>query len=87
MCPADGELISVSDAPAIDEVVDTKDKFPEPSVPRTCPFEPSEDGNVKVRFEPTESGDFNATKLLPLSESSLNLIDAPHCCTITNYEV
>ena len=38
--------ISVSDAPAIDEVVETKDNTPEPFVPRTCPLEPSEDASM-----------------------------------------
>ena len=54
------ELISVSDAPAIDDVVETKDNTPEPFVPRTCPFEPSEDGNVRVRLEPIVSAKFQS---------------------------
>ena len=71
------ELISVSEAPAIDDVVETKLNVPEPFVPRTCPFEPSDDGKVSVKLLPTESGAFSATKLEPLSESSINDKDAP----------
>ena len=44
--------------------------WPEPSVLRNWPFEPSPSGNVKVVFDVTAFGDLSAMKLEPLSESS-----------------
>ena len=55
--------MSVSDAPAIELVVDTKDNTPEPLVPRTCPFEPSELGKVNVKFDAIESGAFKTNEV------------------------
>ena len=44
--------------------------WPEPSVLRNWPFEPSPSGNVNVVFEVTAFGALSPTKLEPLSESS-----------------
>ena len=63
--------MSVSDAPAIELVVDTKDNTPEPFVPRTCPFEPSAVGSVNVKFDAIVSGALRPTKFEPLSVSSI----------------
>ena len=51
MCPEAGFEMSESEAPASVEVVDKKDKFPDPSVPNTWFALPSEEGRTKDTFE------------------------------------
>ena len=77
MCPEAGFEMSESEAPKSVEVVDKKDKFPDPSVPNTWFALPSEEGRTKDTFEKEVYQKLKATELLPLSESSINFNEPP----------
>ena len=77
IAPSPADVMFTSLPPARVEVVEAKERFPEPSVAITWLAEPSAVGSVKVTEEPRVSAALRPTKFVPLSESSMICKVAP----------
>ena len=72
-------IVSVPMPPAISktEAALPKDRFPLPSVFKTCPFEPSAVGKTNVVIPDKESADFNVIYCDPFDVPSTKLTPLP----------